>query len=161
MKYKLAFPALFMTVLLFSVLNGGGLYEEIIVSPVWSADLPSSLALIQQPSGLTLTDFWIPFHIGANIFLILALIFNWPSYKTRIYLLVVLGLYLLIRGATFTYFAPEIIDFEHTLASGMTDPELATRVERWITLSWVRTVAEVGIFILLLLAFVQPKGKSD
>jgi hypothetical protein len=161
MKSTFAFLSLFITVLLFGVLNGGGLYEEIIIAPVWSASLPTSLALIQEPNGISLTDFWIPFHIGANITLIIALILNWRTLKRRNYLLVVLGIYLIIRAATFAYFAPEIIAFENTFAEGPSDPELAARVERWVLLSWIRTVGEIGINILLLLAIIQPaKAKS-
>lgn len=161
MKSRFAFLSLIITVLLFGVLNGGGLYEEIIIAPVWSASPPTSLALIQEPNGLTLIDFWIPFHIGANIFLIIALILNWQTYKLRSYLLVVLCIYLIIRVATFAYFAPEIIAFENTFAEGPDDPELAARVKRWIMLSWFRTIGEIGINIILLMAIIQPRARKE
>ena len=160
MKNKFAFLTLFITVLLFGVLNGGGIFEEIVVAPVWSATPPTSFSLIQEPNGLSLTSFWIPFHIAANIFLIIALILNWQNKIRRNYLLIVLGLYLVIRVATFAYFAPEIIAFENTPAQGPFSPELAARAEQWTTLSWFRTIGEIGINILLLLAIIQP-GKRD
>lgn len=160
MKNNLAFVSLFITVLLFGVLNGGGLFEEIVVAPVWSASPPSSFALIQAPNGLSLTSFWIPFHIAANIFLVIALILNWQNRIRRNYLLIVLAVYLVIRVVTFTYFAPEIIAFENTPAQGLDSPELEARAERWTILSWFRTVGEIGINILLLLAIIQP-GKRD
>lgn len=155
MREKFAFLTLFITVLLFGVVNGGGLYEEMIVAPVWSASPPESLALIQPPDGLTLTNFWIPFHIAANIFLIIALVMNWKEKKRRTYLLVVLGLYAIIRAVTFAYFAPEIMAFENTPAQGPFSPELAARAELW-TMSWLRTIGEIGINILILLALIQP-----
>lgn len=74
--------------------------------------------------------------------------------------MIVLGLYLVIRIVTFAYFAPEIIAFENTPAEGLFSPELAARAERWTTLSWLRTIGEIGINILLLLAIIQP-GKRD
>ncbi|SEC28559.1 hypothetical protein SAMN05443246_3582 [Paenibacillus sp. GP183] len=160
MKSKLAFLTLFITVLLFGVLNGGGLYEEIVVAPVWSESPPASFALIQAPNGLSLTSFWILFHIAANILLIIALVINWQHRKRRNYLLIVLGLYMVIRGATFAYFAPEIIAFENTPAQGPFSPEFAARAKLWTTLSWLRTIGEIGIYILLLLAVIQP-GKRD
>jgi hypothetical protein len=160
MKNKLAFLTLFITVLLFGVLNGGGLFEEIVVAPVWSASPPTSFALIQAPNGLSLISFWIPFHIAANIFLIVALILNWRIKIRRNYLLIVLGLYMVIRVATFAYFAPEIIVFENTPAQGAFSPEFAARAEQWTILSWFRTIGEIGIYILLLLAIIQP-GKRD
>jgi hypothetical protein len=156
MKNKFALLTLFITILLFGVLNGGGLFEEIVVAPVWSASPPASFSLIQEPNGLTLTNFWIPFHISANIFLIIALVLNWQYIKRRNYLLAVLGLYIVIRVATFAYFAPEIIAFENIPAEGPFSPELADRAEQWTTLSRLRGVGEIGINILLLLALIQP-----
>lgn len=160
MKSKLSLFTLFMTVLLFGILNGGGIFEEIVVVPVWSASPPASFALIQEPDGLSLTSFWIPFHIAANIFLIIALILNWQNKKRRSHLLIVLGMYLVIRIATFAYFAPEIIAFENIPSQGPFSPELAARAQLWATLSWLRTIGEIGINILLLLAIIQP-GKYN
>lgn len=161
MREKFAFLTLFITVLLFGVVNGGGLYEEMIVAPVWSASPPESFALIQPPDGLALINFWIPFHIAANIFLIIALIMNWKAKKRRTYLLVVLGLYAIIRIVTFAYFAPEITFFQNTPAEGPFSPELAARAELWTMLSWLRTIGEIGINILLLLALIQPGFQRD
>lgn len=160
MKNNLAFLTLFIAVLLFGILNGGGLFEEIVVAPVWSASPPASFALIQEPIGLSLTSFWIPFHIAANIFLVIALVLNWQNRIRRNYLLIVLAIYLVIRVATFAYFAPEIIAFENTPAQGPYSPELEARAERWTIRSWFRTLGEIGINILLLLAIIQP-GKRD
>lgn len=52
------------------------------------------------------------------------------------------------------------IAFENTPAQGPFSPELAARAERWATLGWFRTIGEIGINILLLLALIQP-GKKD
>ena len=160
MKNNLAFLTLFITVLLFGVLNGGGIFEEIVVAPVWSASPPTSFALIQGPDGLSLTSFWIPFHIAANIFLVIALVLNWQNRIRRNYLLIVLAIYLVIRVATFAYFAPEIIAFENTPAQGPYSPELKARAELWTILSLFRTIGEIGINILLLIAIIQPKKRD-
>jgi hypothetical protein len=160
MKNNFAFLTLFITVLLFGVLNGGGIFEEIVVAPVWSASPPTSFALIQGPDGLSLTSFWIPFHIAANIFLVIALVLNWQNRIRRNYLLIVLAIYLVIRVATFAYFAPEIIAFENTPAQGPYSPELKARAELWAILSLFRTIGEIGINILLLIAIIQPKKRD-
>ncbi|WP_261303671.1 hypothetical protein [Paenibacillus andongensis] len=73
--------------------------------------------------------------------------------------MVVLAIYLVIRVATFAYFAPEIIAFENTPAQGLYSQELEARAERWTIRSWFRTIGETGINILLLLAIIQP-GKE-
>jgi hypothetical protein len=67
----------------------------------------------------------------------------------------------IIRIATFAYFAPEIIAFENTPAHGPFSPELEARAKLWTTLSWFRTICEIGINILLLLAIIKPGKRED
>ena len=40
---------------------GGGLYEHIVLIPLWAASLPSSFAIIRPSTGVPLQEFWIPF----------------------------------------------------------------------------------------------------
>lgn len=157
MREKIALIVLFVTTLLFGVINGGGIYEEIVVGPVWSSSPPTSFALIQEPNGLSLASFWVPFHIIANIFLVLSLVMYWKERRRRNLLLVALGLYTLIRIVTLLYFVPEITEFMNTSPNGPFSAELAARANQWNTLSWIRTfVGEIIVNVLLLLAISQP-----
>jgi hypothetical protein len=40
---------------------GGGLYEHIVLMPIWSASPPSSFRIIQRGTGVLLQRFWYPF----------------------------------------------------------------------------------------------------
>ncbi|ALC83010.1 MULTISPECIES: hypothetical protein [Bacillus] len=116
--------------------------------------------MIQEPDGISLISFWVPFHILANIFLVIALVMYWKEKRPRNLLLAVLGLYLLIRIATFFYFVPEITDFMNTPPTGPSSVALAARADQWTTLSWLRTIGEIAVNVLLLLAITKPGKES-
>jgi hypothetical protein len=52
----------------------GGLFEHIVVVPIWSASPPSSFAIIQPRTGVPLQRFWIPVHAAITIFIISSLL---------------------------------------------------------------------------------------
>ena len=56
---------------------GGGLYEHLVLTPLWSASPPSSFAIIQPGTGVPLQKFWIPVHTAITIFLMLSLCYRW------------------------------------------------------------------------------------
>jgi hypothetical protein len=41
---------------------GGGLYEHVVFTSLWSASPPSSFSIIQPGTGVPLQNFWIPVH---------------------------------------------------------------------------------------------------
>ena len=89
----------FLILLCFSMATsiGGGLYEKLVVIPLWSASPPSSFAVIQPDTGVPLQNFWIPVHIAISVFVLLALFFNWKEPKVRRLLLFGLGSYIVMR----------------------------------------------------------------
>ncbi len=46
---------------------GGGLYEDIVLTPLWSRSPPSSFAIIQHGTGVPLQRFWIPVHAAITV----------------------------------------------------------------------------------------------
>jgi hypothetical protein len=56
---------------------GGGLYEHIVLMPLWSAAPPSSFSIIQPGKGVPLQRFWIPVHAAITIFMLSTLILTW------------------------------------------------------------------------------------
>jgi hypothetical protein len=75
---------------------GGGLYEHIVLTPLWSASPPSSFAIIQPGTGVPLQKFWIPVHATITIFLILSLVLTWKQIEVRRFLLIGLGSYIVM-----------------------------------------------------------------
>jgi hypothetical protein len=47
---------------------GGGLYEHIVLTPLWSKAPPSSFAIIQPRTDVPLQRFWIPVHAAISVF---------------------------------------------------------------------------------------------
>lgn len=46
----------------------------------------------------------------------------------------------------------------------MTDPfsaELAARADQWTTLSWIRTIGEIVVNVILLLAIIKPDKERE
>jgi hypothetical protein len=62
---------------------GGGLYEHIVVMPIWSASPPSSFSIIQPGTGVPLQHFWIPIHAAITVFILLAFYLTWSDIRVR------------------------------------------------------------------------------
>jgi len=56
---------------------GGGLFEHIVVVPIWSASPPSSFSIIQRGTGVPLQGFWIPVHAAITVFILSSLYLAW------------------------------------------------------------------------------------
>ena len=69
---------------------GDGLYESIILMPLWSKSPPSSFAIIQPATGMPLQRFWIPVHVAITLCLIVALVLTWGEPTVRRLLLLAL-----------------------------------------------------------------------
>jgi hypothetical protein len=88
---------------------GGGLYEHMVLMPLWAASPPSSLAMIQPGTGVPLQEFWIPVHVAITVCLLVSLILAW---KARRFLLIGLGSYVIMRVWSGLFFIPEMLAFQ-------------------------------------------------
>lgn len=112
---------------------GGGIYERVVVDPVW----PNNLAIIQpEAGGLNRKVFWMPLHGALTLLLPVALWASWRRPATRRWLLVATGIYVVMRGWTFAYFIPAALQFE---AAAGHSPALVADARRWVLLSTLRT----------------------
>jgi hypothetical protein len=91
----------------------GGLYEHIVLMPLWAVSPPSSLALIQPGTGVPLQDFWMPVHVAITVCLLVSLVLAWQERKVRHFLLIGLGSYLVMRLWSILFFIPERQAFQH------------------------------------------------
>ena len=76
---------------------GGGLFEHVVLTPLWSASPPSSFAIIQRGTGVPLQRFWIPVHGAITLFMLLSLFLAWDDMTVRRLLLVGLASYTIMR----------------------------------------------------------------
>jgi hypothetical protein len=131
---------------------GGGLYEHIVLTPVWSAAPPSSFAIIQPGTGVPLQRFWIPVHLAITIFLIVSLVLTWPQREVRRFLLVGLGSYIVMRAWSALFFIPEMLAFQKVPINSPPSAELSARVASWTFWTWFREPFDIISFVSFLLA---------
>ena len=93
---------------------GGGLYEVLVVDPVW----PSRPVLIQpERGGVSRRRFWIPAHTTFELALVAALVIAWSQPSVCPWLLAGLTSHALMRIWSAFDFIPKALAFERA------DPE--------------------------------------
>ena len=105
---------------------GGGLYEFLVVDPVW----PKRPDLVQPArGGLSRKRFWIAIHVAFEVVLIAALIFAWSQPAVFNVLLLALGSHMVMRVWSGVDFIPKALAFEKA------DPATVSEAQ---ALSWTR-----------------------
>lgn len=132
---------------------GGGLYEHVVLMPLWSATPPASFAVIQPGTGVPLQQFWIPVHALITLFLILALVATWRDAKVRKALLVGLASYIVMRAWSGVFFIPEMLAFQKIPLDAPASADLLARVQRWTTWSWFREPLDLISLVCFVLGF--------
>jgi hypothetical protein len=138
---------------------GGGLYEQIVLTPVWSAAPPSSFAIIQPGTGVPLQKFWIPAHVSISIFLILSLVLCWRQLNVRRFLLIGLGSYIVMRAWSGLFFIPEMLAFQRIPIDSPPSAELSARVASWTFWTWFREPLDVISVVCFLFALSWLRRK--
>jgi hypothetical protein len=136
---------------------GGGLYEHIILTPLWSKSPPSSFSIIQPPTGVPLQRFWIPVHAAITLFIILALVMTWSGVTVRRLLLVALVSYIVMRAWSGLFFIPEMLAFQKVPLDSAPSAELSARVAKWTLWTWFREPLDFISFLCSLLALYSLK----
>jgi|SRR5690625_805228 len=139
---------LIMLITLLGFELGGAFYEWIVVASQWSTYPPESFVILQGEYALPLDSFWIPLHMIVQVVIITALILCWKDKKRRNLMLLLVGLYILLRVPTFMYFIPELEYFRTTSTTAPWTQEIQTRADRWVLLSIGRTTAIVASYVL-------------
>lgn len=131
---------------------GGGLYEHIVLVPLWSASPPSSFSVIQPGTGVPLQNFWIPVHAPITLFVFLSLFVTWRDGKVRRLLLIGLASYVVMRVWSFLFFIREMLEFQKVPVDSPPSAALSARVASWIFWSWFREPLDIVSFLCFLLA---------
>jgi hypothetical protein len=120
-----------LTALLACLSLGGGLYEFVVLDPVW----PGRPAIVQpQNGGVSRARFWIPAHTLFEIVLVVTLVVTWSESTVRTALLVALASHAVMRIWSFVDFVPKALAFEKS------DPATIDRADavRWTRRSLLR-----------------------
>lgn len=161
MRSKLAKWSLILLCFSTAAAIGGGLFEHIVLIPLWSKSPPSSFAIIQPGTGVPLQNFWIPVHTAITVFLILSLILAWRERKVRRLLLIGLASYIIMRVWSGLFFIREMLEFQKLPLDSPPTPELSARVSSWIFWTWFREPLDIITFLSFLLALYWFKANRN
>ncbi len=134
---------LFISMLIYFLMNGAQLFETAVIVPKWTAAPPESFQMFKGKYGLDFKIFWIVFHSIHEITFILAIIFCWKLDSVRNWLLVLFAIHFAVRVWTLAYFAPNIIEFQEIANTTGGGDGLRERAIQWKNLNYIR----VGLFI--------------
>lgn len=138
MKNLLAKWSLILLCLSMAGAIGGGLFEHIVLIPLWSASPPASFSIIQPGTGVPLQRFWIPVHTAITIFLVLSLILTWRETEVRRLLVIGLVSYIIMRVWSGLFFIREMLEFQKVPLDAPPSAELIARVADWTFWTWFR-----------------------
>lgn len=137
---------------------GGGLYEHVVLTPLWSKSPPASFAVIQPGSGVPLQRFWIPIHAAITVFVLLTLILTWNDALVRRLVLVGLASYIVMRAWSALFFIPEMLRYQKIPVDSAPSTSLSARVARWTYWTWFRQPLDIISFGCFLLALSSYDG---
>jgi hypothetical protein len=137
---------------------GGGIYESVVINPMWRKAPPASFAIIQPGTGVPLQRFWIPVHVAITVFVLAALGTTWRDVPVRRMLLVGVASYVVMRVWSGFYFIPEMLSFQKVALDAAPSAELSGRVSRWTFLTLFREPLDIISFLAWLLAFGRFKS---
>ena len=141
---------LFITTLMYFLMNGAQIFETAVIVPKWTAAPPESFQLFRGKYGIDLKTFWIIIHSIHEITFILAIIFCWKLIFIRNWLLVLFAIHFAVRVWTLSYFAPNIIEFQKIANTTNEGVQLLKRTMVWRNLNYIR----VGLFIVVSIALI-------
>ena len=141
---------LFITTLVYFLMNGAQIFETAVIVPKWTASPPDSFQLFKGRYGLDFKIFWIVLHSIHEITFILAIIFCWQLDFIRNWLLVLFAIHFAVRVWTLIYFAPNITEFQKMAHADHERTDLMKRTMRWKNLNYLR----VGLFIMISIGLI-------
>lgn len=141
---------LFITTLVYFLMNGAQIFETAVIVPKWTASPPESFQLLGGKYGLNLKTFWIVVHSIHELTFVLALIFCWKIIPVRNWVLLLFVLHMAVRAWTLLYFAPNIIAFQSIANGSVPEADLLAKANLWRTLNYVR----VSLFVLISCCFI-------
>ena len=143
---------LWFFVLSASILTGGGIFEHVVVTPLWAGAPPESVTQWQY-GGIQRKFFIIfsPLYYLCSLALIIAS--RWMPRRQRTWALLA-GLSGIIIGvATFTFFIPILQKTQVTRGAGLGGEEITDLVNRFKTANWGRWIVLIGGWLAGLRAF--------
>lgn len=138
---------LFLTTLIYFLMNGAQVFETLVFVPKWTDAPPDNFKLLLDGRGASLKNFWIVFHSLHEVSFLLAIVFCWKLDFARNWILILFAIHFAVRVWTLVYFAPNIINFQKIAAAQTTVEDLMSRTSVWKTLNYLRVAIFIGVSI--------------
>ncbi len=155
-------------VLMLSVSIGGGLYEQLVVLPLWSAAPPDSVteyvrhkAAYPQFAPNEGAHFWMFVMPLTGLSTIAVLISSFgTNAKHRKWRLAAGGLTLLTIIATITWFVPNIIKLQGPGVLTMSAEDVTSLTKMWVGANWLRAAAFIASLLAGFKAMTIPSTRD-
>lgn len=155
---------LWLYVIVLGIEMGAGLYETLVVLPLWTHSIPDSVIAYYQHNAanqqLGMTPgprFWMFFTPLLGLLSIAALLTGFrTNAEHRKWRVIGTGLCIITVTATFAWFVPNIIRLGSAEVLTMSRDEVASVANAWVSLNWVRAVVGSLALLASLRAFSIP-----
>ena len=143
---------IFAYTFLFGIYMGGGLFETIVITPMWSASAEAARQYNEGPFGVVNNGRF--FFVIAPLSLLLSiatLVGGWKAPQPlRFWLRLSIGVFLLTFLLTGLYYVPEQGAIKGAATAGLADAEIMARANRWVVLNWLRFAVAFAIWSMTL-----------
>lgn len=128
---------------------GGGIYETLLVDPLW----PDNPMVIQpRRGGINRGKFWMPVQLVYELALLIAICVVWSVNDVRWWVVSALAVHLTARAWSMVYFIPKALRFQE---AGDLGEEQAREARRWTRLSRFRLIPAAVSLIALGIAITR------
>jgi hypothetical protein len=150
--YTIRNTAFLLLILLYIMMTGGGVYEQLNVTRVVAEAPPRSLAMLQGPYGFNPVLFWITFRPITLLLIVAAAIVTFKTPARRL-VLTAFFIDVCVILSTYLYFAPETGSILSVPYADNANPELSDRVTLWKNLNYIRLGAMLTACWFMLKAY--------
>jgi Domain of unknown function (DUF1772) len=155
---------LWLYVFVFGVQLGAGLYETLVVVPVWSAAPPETVwgwnAQRETNPQLAIDSgrrFWIYVTPAVGLLSVAALLAGWQTRpEHRAWLLAATLTSFVMTVITFAYFVPTLIGLMKSRSGEADASRVAASARLWAALNWVRVAVLIAAWLCALRALQIP-----
>ena len=125
------------------LLTGGGIFEHMVITPLWAGSPPESVT--QWPYGGIQRKFFIIFSPSYYLLSLALIVTSWWMPRRQRKWALVAGLSGIVIGvATFSFFIPILQKTQVTRGAGLSGEEITLLVNRFKTANWGRWVVMIG-----------------
>ena len=155
---------LWLFVVLFGIQLGGGLYETLVIVPLWSASPPQSVwgwSALRNANPQFAIDsgrrFWIFVTPAVGLLAIAALLSGWRTpWEHRKWLIAATLTAFIMVIIAFVYFVPSLIELMNAPPNAANAAQIGAKARLWWMLNWVRVALLVAAWLCALRALQIP-----